>query len=263
MVSTRRFEGKTALITGGGSGIGRAIASRLAAEGAHTFISDVDEVAGAAAAHELSGTFLRHDVAVELDWKTALQHLTDNDGGLHILVNNAGVEGSFEDANIEKASLEEWILIERVNVRSVFMGCQTMIPLLRDSGGGAIINISSTSALTATPAFVAYGASKAAVRHLTQSIALHCARSGSKIRCNSVHPGIVLTPMMERIAGALARKNGSSAETELENFRRRLPQGEFQTPDDVAAATAFLASDEARHITGLALVVDGGATLAA
>jgi 3(or 17)beta-hydroxysteroid dehydrogenase len=178
-----------------------------------------------------------------------------------VLVNNAGIEGPFDLSDPESALLSDWQSIHRANVEGVFLGCRAAIPALRRSGGGAIINVSSTAALGATPEFAAYGASKAAVRHLTTSVALHCAKNGSRIRCNSVHPGIVLTPMLLRICASLARRRGIGAAEVLAEFEAAIPQGELQEPEDIAGAVSFLASAEARHITGLAMVIDGGATL--
>jgi NAD(P)-dependent dehydrogenase (short-subunit alcohol dehydrogenase family) len=180
---------------------------------------------------------------------------------LHVLVNNAGIEGPFDAANPETTRLADWRRIHCVNVEGVFLGCRSAIPLMRKSGGGSIVNISSTAALVATPDFLAYGASKAAVQHLTRSVALHCARNGSRIRCNSVHPGTVLTAMMQRILRDTAARRGISLVQMMDETRAAMPQGEFQQPQDVASVVAFLASDDAVHMTGASLVVDGAITL--
>ena len=176
-------------------------------------------------------------------------------------MNIAGIAGPVDIADPENTRLSDWQAIHRVNVEGVFLGCRAAIPVLKRAGGGSIVNMSSTAGLVATPDYTSYGASKGAVRHLTKSVALHCARNGSRIRCNSVHPGIILTPMLHRIVEDQVRKRGLSAEQVLQEFKAEIPQGEFQEPEDVANAVLFLASDEARHITGLEMLVDGGCML--
>lgn len=255
-----RVQEKVAIVTGGADGLGAAIARRLVSEGAKVTITDIQAVAGQALAEELGCNFVNQDVTDEKQWATVIRQVEAKCGALHILVNNAGIAGPFDNANPETTSLSDWQAVNRVNVEGVFLGCRAAIPALRRSGGGAIINLSSTAALGATPDFIAYGASKAAVRHLTKSVALYCAKNGSNIRCNSVHPGIILTPMLHRIIEDTARKRGVSAAQVIHEFKSAIPQGEFQKPEDVANAVLFLASDEAKHITGLALVVDGGGT---
>ncbi len=250
-----------ALITGGASGLGAAIALRLAREGARVIAADVQAEAGEALASEHGIAFLRHDVTDEQQWRSVLQRVEAQFGALHILVNNAGIEGSFDAVTPENTRLSEWQAIQRVNVEGVFLGCRAAIPVLRRAGGGAIVNVSSTAALVAAPDFVAYGASKGAVLHLTRSVALYCARDGSRIRCNSVHPGSILTPMLRRIMEQTAARLGVAVEAVIDEAKSAIPQGEFQEPEDVASAVLFLASDEARHITGATLVLDGGTTL--
>jgi 3(or 17)beta-hydroxysteroid dehydrogenase len=256
-----RLHGKTALVTGGASGIGAAIASHLRLEGADVTLTDIDAAAGVARAKELGCRFIQHDVTDPMQWSAVIQDIEREQVSLHVVVNNAGIEGPFEFADVESTEPADWQAIHRVNVQGTFLGCRAAMPALRRSGGGAIINISSTAALAATPEFAAYGASKAAVRHLTMSVALHCARDGSRVRCNSVHPGIVRTPMLERICQSIAKRRGTTQEEVLEQFRASIPQGEFQEVEDIADSVLFLASDQAKHITGLAMVVDGGCTL--
>jgi 3(or 17)beta-hydroxysteroid dehydrogenase len=256
-----RVSEKVAIVTGGASGLGAAISRRLAEEGARVIITDLHVVAGKHCADELKCTFIEHDVTDETRWQSVISQAEERYGGLHVLVNNAGIEGPFDVANPENTRLEDWRAIHRVNVEGVFLGCRAAIPLLRKSGGGSIVNLSSTAGIGATPEFTAYGASKAAVRHLTKSVALHCAKDGSRIRCNSVHPGVVLTDMLARIVADRARRRELSTEDVMREFRAVIPQAEFQTTEDVANAVLFLASDEARHITGTALLVDGGATM--
>jgi 3(or 17)beta-hydroxysteroid dehydrogenase len=257
-----RVAEKIAIVTGGAAGLGAAIARRLVAEGARVTVTDVQADAGRALARELGCDFIAQDVTDEKLWLALIAQVEKQHGALHVLVNNAGIEGPMDNADPETTRLSDWQAIQRVNVEGVFLGCRAAIPALRRAGGGSIINLSSTAGLGATPDYTAYGASKATVRHLTTSVALHCAKNHSKIRCNSVHPGIVLTPMLYRIIENLAKKRDVPTEQVLEEFRSEIPQSEFQEPADVANAVLFLASDEAKHITGLAMVVDGGCMLA-
>lgn len=257
----KRVQGKVAIVTGGAAGLGTAIVRRMLSEGANVTLTDVQSVAGQRLADQLGCHFIRQDVTDEKQWEGLVAKVVARWGALHILVNNAGIEGPFDVANPENTRLSDWKAIQRVNVEGVFLGCRAAIPALRRSGGGAIVNLSSTAALGATPDFTAYGASKAAVRHLTTSVALHCAKNGSRIRCNSVHPGIILTPMLQRIIEDTAKRRSVPAEEVLREYMAAIPQGEFQEPEDIAHAVLFLVSDEAKHVTGLAMVIDGGCTL--
>lgn len=258
----QRVPEKIAIVTGGAVGIGAAIVRRLASEGSKVTITDIQEDAGRALARELGCDFVKQDVTDEKQWQAVVSQVEKRHGALHILVNNAGIEGAIELGSPEVTSLADWQSVHRVNVEGVFLACRAAIPALRRAGGGSIINVSSTAGLVATPDFSAYGASKAAVRHLTTSVALHCARDGSRIRCNSVHPGVVLTPMLHRIVESIGKQRGVAAEEVLREFKAEIPQGEFQELGDIAHAVLFLASDEAKHVTGLAMIVDGGGTLA-
>lgn len=179
-------------------------------------------------------------------------------GHLNILVNNAGILGPMNAVSPADTPLDHWRRIFAVNVEGVFLGCRAAIAAMRRAGGGSIINISSIAGLRATPYATAYGASKAAVRQFTKSVAQHCAEQKLNIRCNSVHPGDVRTPLWDRQAAELARLRQVPIEEIIEDNRMDSPMGEFTLPEDIAAAVAFLASDEARHITGTKLIVDGG-----
>jgi 3(or 17)beta-hydroxysteroid dehydrogenase len=256
-----RLDGKVALITGGASGLGAAISRRFAAEGAKIVIVDVQESAGQGLADEFGCIFFRQDVTDEALWAEIVRKVEARFGGLHILVNNAGITGPMDRVSPENTTLSDWRKIHEINVEGVFLGCRAAIPVLRRSGGGAIVNMSSIAALVPMPDGLAYGASKAAVCHITKSVALHCARDGSKIRCNSVHPGNILTPMLQRAMEDIATRCGVSYEQVFDEFRLESPQGEFQEPEDIASAVLFLVSDEARHVTGIKLVVDGGMAL--
>lgn len=257
---TGRLDNKIALVTGGASGLGKAIAQRLSAEGASVVITDVQRDLGRATAEQLSLTFYEQDVTDEAQWVNVIDRTVALHGALHILVNNAGIEGPLDSTDPERIKLSDWWAVHRVNVEGVLLGCRTAIPAMRRSGGGAIVNLSSIASENPGPDSVAYGASKAAVRHITTSVAVHCARTGSNIRCNSVHPGIALTPMVTRCAEAIAKKRGVTVDRVLAEMKASIPQGVFTEPEDVAYAVLFLASDEARHITGVKLMVDGGYT---
>jgi 3(or 17)beta-hydroxysteroid dehydrogenase len=253
------LRGKVALVTGGASGIGRAIAERLAADGARVIISDVQTALGKSVAAERNFDFMTHDVVNESQWLELMRRILGSHGGLHVLVNNAGVlSPPSELANPETSTLSDWRRIFAVNVEGVFLGCKTAIPAMHSSGGGSIINISSVAALLATPFATAYGASKASVRQLTKSVAQHCAQRSLNIRCNSVHPGIVRTAALDRAFGEAASQRGVSFEAILTERKGAVPVGEFAQLQEIAAAVAFLASDESRHMTGAQLVIDGG-----
>ena len=262
-MTTGRLVGKVALVTGAGAGLGRATAQRLADEGARVVLTDVDEAAVRSAAHEIGhgSIALAQDVTSEDRWREIVVHLRGEHGRLDVLVNNAGLEIGDRPQDPEHQSLEDFRRIERVNLEGVFLGCRHSIPLLRESGGGSIVNVSSIAAFVGTPLFAAYGATKAGVMQLTKSVAAWCARGGMRIRCNSVHPGMIVTGMMRSLWARLERELGMpQAETE-KLFLAKVPLGEFQQPVDVANAVLFLASDEARFVTGVHLPVDGGFTI--
>jgi 3(or 17)beta-hydroxysteroid dehydrogenase len=255
----RGLSGRVALVTGGASGLGKAIAERLARDGARVVITDVQTSLGQAVATELGATFLPQDVTEEARWSEVSQEIVKLHGGLHILVNNAGIlSPPSTHANPETSSLDDWKRIFAVNVEGVFLGCRTCIPVIHAAGGGSIINISSVAALLATPFATAYGAAKATVRHLTKSVAQHCAEQRLNIRCNSVHPGIVRTPALDKAYAEAARERGVALEKIIEERRSAVPIGRFAQLADVASAVAFLASQESRHMTGAQLVIDGG-----
>lgn len=256
-----RVAGKVALVTGGAAGLGRAIAALLVKHGATTIITDVEEVAGQKTAGEIGAAFLPQDVSSETQWQTIVGRIKSDYGRLDILVNNAGVSGPVENANPETTLLADWQKLQAVNSQSVFLGCKHAIPLLRETGGGSIINISSIAALVATPFIAAYGASKAAVWQYTKSVALHCATTGSKIRCNSVHPGQIKTAMHDKLITETARLTGVSEADARRQFLARIPTGEYGEPEDIAYAVLYLASDESKHVTGTQMVIDGGMEL--
>lgn len=253
-----RLVKKVALVTGGASGIGKAIAVRLRTEGAAVVITDVDASLGADVASQNGFTFMRQDVCSEIRWSEIIDEVESLFGGFHILVNNAGVVGSIDAASPETTSLDNWKRIFSVNVEGVFLGCRAAIPAMRRTGSGCIVNMSSVAGLLATPYNTAYGASKAAVRQLTKSVAQHCAEESLRIRCNSVHPGIVMTPLWAKLAEESAKLQGISVDEIIADAKSQCPMSEFTQVEDVAATVAFLASDDARHITGAKIIVDGG-----
>ena len=258
-----RLEGKVVLVTGAAQGLGNGVARRLAEEGARLVLTDIKEDAGLQAAEALRSRFIRQDVASESDWQRIIADIARTEGSLHVLVNNAGIEGDPAAAkDPEHAPLEDWNQVFKVNGSGVFLACKHAIPLLARSGGGAIVNFSSVASLVPTPFLSAYGAAKAAVEHLSRSVALYCARAGYRIRCNSIHPGQVQTPMFDVLFDRLSAQAGMSRATFAQEFLATIPLGAFQEPRDIANAVLFLVSDESRYITGQALAVDGGFTLA-
>ncbi|MDH4109321.1 MAG: SDR family oxidoreductase [Gammaproteobacteria bacterium] len=251
-----RVENKTALVTGGAQGLGAAIAVLLAAEGARVLLTDINADGAASQAAALNTTLpgsavsLSHDVSNEADWVAVVAELDNRYGGLDILVNNAGI-GAI--GNVEEISLDAWRHVHAVDLDSVFLGCKHAIPLMAASGGGSIINISSISGIIAGHNMAAYNSAKAAVRHLSKSIALHCARAGNGIRCNSVHPAFTDTPILDGLVGP-----GADRAAALSKLSRQIPLGRLGRPEDVAYAVLYLASDESAFVTGTELVIDGG-----
>jgi 3(or 17)beta-hydroxysteroid dehydrogenase len=249
---------RTALVTGGASGLGKAIAQRLVSDGATVVITDIQAELGRKTANEGGYIFLEQDVCDESRWKSVVQEIEERYGALHILVNNAGIVGPMGATSPENTPLTVWRKLFAINVEGVFLGCRTAIPAMRRAGSGSIINISSVAGLLATPYNTAYGASKAAVSQLTKSVAQYCAAQKLNIRCNSVHPGDVHTPLWDKIAEERAREGNVTAAEVLAQAETISPMGGFTLVEDIAAAVSFLASEQARRITGTRLIVDGG-----
>jgi NAD(P)-dependent dehydrogenase (short-subunit alcohol dehydrogenase family) len=250
-----RVADKVVLVTGAGSGIGRATAKLLAAEGATVIVSDINKPGGLETVQQIGAAnlgggarFEEHDTAQEADWKRIIAAIMAREGKLNGLVNNAGIAGPFP-STFETETVEQWRRMLSINVEGVFLGCKHSVPAIRQSGGGSIVNTSSLAAFLGTPALSAYGASKGAVRQFTKTVAMDCARKGYKIRCNSVHPGIIMTPMGQGIL-----PNDKARERAL----RTIPIGEFGAPEDIAYGILYLISDESRFVTGSELVIDGG-----
>jgi len=253
-----RLDGKIALITGAAQGIGEGIARCFAREGATVWVTDVNE-AGANAVAESLGTGHHAallDVGAERDWGRVMADLLDAHGRLDVLVNNAGITG-FEDSpgphDPEHASLHEWHRVHRVNLDGTFLGCRHAIQAMRRTGTGSIINMSSRSGLVGIPGAAAYASSKAAIRNHSKSVALYCAQQGMKVRCNSVHPAAILTPIWDAMIG-----EGPDRDEKMAALVRDTPLRRFGTVEEVAALCLFLASDEAPYITGSEFDIDGG-----
>ena len=244
------LNGKTALITGGSEGIGAAVVRRFAQEGANVWFGDINQTAGEELEKELSHyrsrlNFITLDVTQVSDWELAIEKIVLQNGKLDILVNNAGI---YQRKPIEDTTEEEWDRMLEVNAKGPFIGSKVCFNALKASGNASIINLSSTAGLKASFS-VHYGASKGALRLMTKSIANRFAKNG--IRCNSVHPGPIDTKMGHQAV----------PDDQLqERLYDRIPLGRFGTPNEVANAILFLASDESSFITGSELVVDGGAT---
>jgi 3(or 17)beta-hydroxysteroid dehydrogenase len=250
-----RVSNKTAIVTGAAGGIGLATATLLIEEGARVVLTDVTNEAGAAAAKQLGAraSFKPLDVTSPAQWEEVVRE-TDAEFGLGILVNNAGI-ALLKD--IENTGLEEWRRIHEVNLDGVFLGCKYAIAAMKRRGGGSIVNVSSIAGMIGHHSLAAYCSSKAGVRLLTKSVALHCARRGYNIRCNSVHPSFAATPMVDAMI-----ENARDPAKMRDALTKAAPLGRMAEPIDVARTILFLASDESAFTTGAEFVVDGGATAA-
>lgn len=246
-----RVAGKVVLVTGAGGGLGRGFCTMLAAEGAIVVATDRDAAAAEAVAAETGGTAFALDVSQEAAWTPCIAAIGERFGRLDGLVNNAGIAML---KSIEETSLDDWRLTMGVNLDGVFLGCKHALPLMKTTGG-SIVNISSVSGIIGGHNLAAYNASKGGVRLLTKSVALHCARMGYGIRCNSVHPSFVETPMVETMIAAT-----EDAERARQRLVRQVPLGRIATPADIAPLVVYLLSDESRFVTGSEMVVDGGVT---
>jgi 3(or 17)beta-hydroxysteroid dehydrogenase len=248
-----RVAGKVAFVTGAASGLGMAIAILMANEGAHVMATDITDIDDKSLNDRIKNTsgeiaFLRHDVRNENEWKAAINTTLDRFGRIDILVNCAGV---FLDASIEMTTLEKWRHVMSINLDGVFLGIKHGSEVMKKSGGGSIINMSSAGGIVGTPNSAAYAASKGGVRTLTKAAAIEFSKSvyDYNIRVNSVHPGIMETPMT---AGMISQRGDELAAW--------LPIGRFGTPEDVAYGVLYLASDESKYVTGSELIIDGGWT---
>lgn len=253
-----RVKGKSAIVTGAAGGLGSAIAALLAAEGAAVTLTDVNEAAGRKVAAEIKSKggraiFIKHDVSSESDWRRVVEKTVAEYGKLDVLVNNAGI---MIISKIEDMPLEEWRRLMSINLDGVFLGTKHAVPAMRKSGGGSIINMSSAAGIVGTAdSTAAYSASKGGVRLFTKASALEFSKAGHgyNIRVNSVHPGVIDTPMV-----AAMRQPGAVGD-EMLNI---MPIGGLGKPIDIAYGVLYLASDESRLVTGAELVIDGGWTAA-
>ena len=250
-----RVQDKVALVTGGASGFSFATAKLFVEEGATVVVADRDEAASTAAVAELGqrACFHRLDVTREDEWVAVTDAVARDFGRIDILVNNAGVV-LFKD--IEATTLQEWRALMAVNLDGVF-GCKHAVRVMKDRGGGSIVNMSSVAGMIGHGSLTAYCASKGGVRLLTKSVALHCARKSYDIRCNSVHPSFAETPMLHSMIASA--RNPEKLEA---NFTAAAPLGRLAQPIEIARTILFLASDESAFTTGAEFVVDGGLTAA-
>ena len=253
-----RVKGKVAVVTGGASGIGRSCALRLAEEGATVVVTDIQKALGDEVVKSIldeggKAMFVSHDVTSESAWEDVIATTGDAHGVLDILVNNAGigVGGSIVDM-----SLADWQRQQAINLDGVFLGVKHGIPLMRDSGGGSIINISSVAGIKGAPNLAAYNATKGGVRIFSKGVALECAHNRWGIRVNSVHPGIIDTPIWEKVNPEF-HEDGANR-IDLDAMAASVPNGILGKPADIASGVLYLASDEAAYVTGTELIIDGG-----
>ena len=253
-----RVAGKLALVTGAAQGLGEAMAGTLASEGARVLCTDINADGAQATADAINDAHgadtayaLSHDVTDEAQWDAAIEFARDRLGGLSVLINNAGVGVR---GNIETCTLEDWRRGFAINVDSVFLGCQKALPLMKDNQPGSIVNISSIAGLIASDTMPGYNASKAAVWMLSKSVALYCAKMGWNIRCNSIHPTFVDTPILDGIG----KNAGIEKDVVMGKLARQIPLGRVGKPQEIANGVLFLASDESSFMTAAELKLDGG-----
>ena len=255
---TGRVAGKMALVTGAAQGLGAAHSALLAQEGARVLCTDINGEGAAETATSINkalgdGTAysIQHDVTDRAAWDAAVEMARDKLGGLNVLVNNAGMGVS---GDIESCTFEDWQKCFSVNVDSIFHSCQAALPLMREHAPGSIVNISSIAGLIASHNMPAYNTSKAAVWMQSKAIALYCAKKNMQIRCNSVHPTFVDTPILD----GTAINSGLDKDVLMEKLARQIPLKFVGEPNDIANAVLYLASDESRFMTGAELKLDGG-----
>ena len=247
-----RLSGKLCLVTGAARGIGRAIAQAFHDEGAQVIVTDINQAGGAQTAAEIGARFIPLDVRDEAQWAQLARAVPQ----LDVLVNNAGITGFEHGAaphDPEHASLADWRAVHATNLDGTFLGCRYAIGAMKARGAGSIINVSSRSGLVGVPGAAAYASSKAAQRNHTKSVALYCAQQDWTIRCNSLHPAAILTPMWEAMLG-----DGPDRTQRMAAITAETPLKRFGLAEEVAAVAVMLASDEARYITGAEFTIDGG-----
>lgn len=253
-----RVADKIALMTGGASGLAKAAAEMFVAEGGKVMIADIDEKGGRAVADSLgdAGAFTPLDVTDEAAWINAYAAVKEQFGGVHVVLNSAGIGWT---QPVTEISLEDWRRVHAIDLDGVFLGCKHGVPAIAEtiqgeigSAKGSIVNISSIAGNIAGHNMAAYNSAKAAVRHLSKSVALHCCRQSLEIRCNSVHPTFVDTPILDK------HRERFGPEEAMRKLARQVPIGRVGTPKEIAYAILFLASDESSYTTGSELLVDGG-----
>ena len=231
--SETKFVGKTALISGGASGIGLATAKRLIAGGATVWITDIQDDIGERVAEEIGATYLHLDVVKETEWISAVELIASQGQGLHYVMNNAGIA---VNGNLETETVEGFMQTININLLGVFLGCKVCAPLMQVSGGGAIVNVSSIFGMVSSPKVLAYSASKGGVRAMTKSMALDLAERETGVRVNSIHPGFADTPLVENAIAALEPEEGEQFSAQL---AARAKLG-LAYPDQIDAAAVFL-----------------------
>ena len=250
-----KLTGRIAVVTAAADGIGAATAEALASEGAIVVVTDINQAGAEAMAAKIGGQALglHHDAGDEQHWQRVMNTVKERFGRLDVLVNNAGGSGAGTIEDIKPQVFRDAL---RLNLESTFIGCQLAVEIMKGAGGGSIINVSSVLGLRASWHATAYGPAKAAVRMLTKCVALHCAENRYKIRCNSVHPGYILTKQTKKWFDE--QPNGAEL---LADVVRKHPIGFLGDPADIAKGILYLASDDARFVTGTELVIDGGFTM--
>lgn len=253
-----RVQDKVVIVTGGASGVGKADAELLAAEGAKVVLTDVnvadgEKVAAAINAKGHTALFLKHDIASEDDWRSVIATTKEKFGGLDVLVNNAAI---LAQATIEDTDLALWQKIQKINSDGYFLGCKYGLEAMKERPSGSIINMSSMAGIGGVSSFCAYSASKAAVAGLTRSVAAHCRAKLYKIRCNSIHPDGIATPMVFNLHAG--QKGAPASQAYVREKDPKQLQARFCQPQDIANLVLFLASDESRFINGAEMRIDNG-----
>ncbi|MBL4618562.1 MAG: SDR family oxidoreductase [Marinicaulis sp.] len=253
-----RVDGKKAFITGGAQGLGACFGRMLVDEGATVVLTDINYDGAQATAAKINETrqgsamAIKHDVTSRDEWESALAEASDFMGGIDILINNAGI-GTF--GNIETESWEGWRRTQNIDVDSIFIGTQLAMPYLKKSQPASIINISSVAGMIADANMLSYNTAKAAVWMMTKSIALHCARTGYDIRCNSVHPVFTRTPIIDPLVAL-----GGGGEEGEKRLVQQIPWKRLAEPEDIGYCILYLAADESRYVTASEFKIDGGIT---
>lgn len=253
-----RLKDKVVLVTGSARGIGQAIAELFCEEGAVVVLSDINDDLGEIVTSAIKGKSEYHhlDVSSINDWELISSHIKHKYGRLDVLINNAGITGFLETTgphDPENLDIESWHKVHQVNLDGVAFGCKTAIALMKNSNAASIVNLSSRSGIVGIPGAAAYASSKAAIRNHTKTVALYCAENGYPIRCNSIHPGAILTPMWDAMLG-----EGDARELAIKAISNDIPLNTMGEAKDVAYAALYLASEESKYVTGIELNVDGG-----